>query len=232
MQHIAVESLRRDVAAGAALARARLRCRPLLLVCLLSIVLAAVAGFIEHAVSPVGAADRTLVAITRLVLPLTCFAIARIGLGPFSLRDAMWAAARYGARRRHLALGAVGSIAVLCMLVAIASSAVGLLFAYRGMSIDVLTTGWIAALAAGVYAALFAFAASLGRVGGGRWWALVGDFVLGSGSGALAVAWPRAHTRSLIGGAEVFDLTQAQSSATMLGMLVLFLALCVARGGD
>jgi len=232
MRAVAIDAVGRDVSAGAALARARLRCRPFALVCLLCLMLAAAAGIIERAVAPAGAADRTIIAITRLVLPLTCFAITRIGLGPNSLRDATWPAARYGARRRHVALGSVSMIALASMLLAIASSTLGLLFAYRGASSDLVTTGWIVALSAGSYTALLAFATSFGRNGGGRWFALIGDLALGSGAGGFAVVWPRSHTRNLIGDGSVLALTQAQSSALMLGMFTLLLALCFARSGD
>jgi hypothetical protein len=94
---------------------------------------------------------------------------------------------------------------------------------------DALTCAWIAALAAVSYAALFSFAASFGPRGAGRSVALVLDWVLGSGNGALALLTPRAHLRNLLGGTPPLELAQRWSVPVLAGIALVMGLLCLAR---
>jgi hypothetical protein len=66
--------------------------------------------------------------------------------------------------------------------------------------------------------ALFAVGATFLAAGRGRWLALVGDFLLGAGAGALAIAWPRSHLANLTGGVPPLDLAQHWSSVVLVVM--------------
>jgi len=55
------------------------------------------------------------------------------------------------------------------------------------------------------------------------------DFLLGSGKGTWALAFPRAHLRSLLGGTEVLSLSP-RSSTLALCLLAALALVCVAGG--
>ena len=94
---------------------------------------------------------------------------------------------------------------------------------------DALTTAWIGGLGLLAYAALFALASTWGRRGGAGLWALLLDFVFGSGEGVLALGFPRSHVRSLLGGEAVAELTQPRSSMALWGLALLFFAVTALR---
>jgi hypothetical protein len=225
----------RPLTLGMRLGAARLGGRPAWLVVLLALALSATSGLIEHGYTRVGAPDRTVASIMRLVVPLASFALVSLATSRQRLDHAVWCAARYGASRRRLTLGLLLTTVCAAALLSFVAVELGLAASYAGGSgwlRDAWVSGWIAALSAAAYAAWFLWSTSFLAHGRGLWLALVGDFLIGSGSGAFACAWPRAHARSLIGGEAVLELPQSSSSILLASMVLLFGALAMARAGE
>jgi hypothetical protein len=82
---------------------------------------------------------------------------------------------------------------------------------------DLIAVVWIGALAGAAYTGLFALASRFRR---GRLWLLVGDWLLGSGTGFLALPWPRGHARNLLGFSPVLELTQPSAALALLLLIV------------
>jgi hypothetical protein len=85
-----------------------------------------------------------------------------------------------------------------------------------------------AALVSLAYVALFV-ACELLANGWGRSSLLVMDWMLGSGLGALALPWPRAHARTLLGGAPVAQLGAAGSALALVLLAIAASALYARR---
>jgi hypothetical protein len=208
--------------AGAALARQRIGA-PVLAVALLGALVAAAMGAVERGHGPVGAPDRSVLVVARLVVPLVSFAICGAVLGRVRLGDSAWCVARFGVPRRTVTLGLVGGAMAACAAAAALAVLAALAAAYGGgpgLAHDAVATGWIAALGGASYAACLAVGHGMLRLGRGRFLVLGLDFLFGVGEGALAVIWPRSHLESLLGGSPVLELTQ-QASSVILGALAL-----------
>ena len=80
---------------------------PALLVLLAALAATLVVAVLERHAGVVGAADRTLVGLFRLVVPISCFAFLQLAIGMQNLREAAWPVARYGHHRGLVALGVV-----------------------------------------------------------------------------------------------------------------------------
>jgi|HubBroStandDraft_6_1064221.scaffolds.fasta_scaffold473778_1 hypothetical protein len=219
-------------AIGLVMGRARILRRPTLLSALLGAALVVVAALIERREGTAGAVDRTLGAAFALVIPLVSFGVAAEATGRGNLRDAVWPAARYGAARREVALGTIVAAAA-------ASAVLGALFAVLAVAAahgggnpplagDAFMSAWIGALTAAAYTAWFAFGATFGRRGGGRWVPLVLDFALGGSTGVLAAALPREHAVNLLGIVPM-GMAQGESSLVLLGSAVVLMGLAALR---
>lgn len=216
-------------AAGLRLGPARLFRRPLLWIGLLGAAVALALSVIERGAMPHGALDRTLEAVFRWVVPLISFAVVGLATGPRRLGESVWCTARFGLSRRQLAVGLLLTAmlaAVLLALVAVELCVATAGSSALGLSGELWTSGWIAALGGGCYVAFFGAGAAFLRFGRGRWVLLGADFVLGEGSGAWSIPWPRAHLRNLIGGEPVAELPQYASSFALLavGLVLLVVA--------
>jgi hypothetical protein len=97
------------------------------------------------------------------------------------------------------------------------------------LSRDLLTSGWIGALGGATYAAYFSFAATFGARGGGRSAALIIDWILGAGSGASALFFPRAHLRNLVGGEAALEMSQRSATIALLLLATFFSLFAVTR---
>jgi hypothetical protein len=97
------------------------------------------------------------------------------------------------------------------------------------MQLDAISCAWIGALGATAYAAIFAFGATFGANGTGRWVALVADYALGSTSGIGALFAPRAHIQNLLGGEPPMFLGQSVSTACLGAIIVAFTTLALLR---
>ncbi len=187
---------------------------------------------VEHRAEPSMSADNALVAITfGLVIPALAFGtVSRVF--PNRLDLALATVARHGADRRWSLLGAGGAIA---LTLAIASAVLAASTRLLGGSVtehllrDTITCAWIGALAGVAYAAWFLLGSAFGRRAGGRWWAWGADWLLGIGTGTLAIPWPRGHLRNLLGGAPVAHLAQPVSSGLLVVLVLLYVLVALLR---
>lgn len=223
-----------SVAAGADLARARLRQSPTGVACGLSLAFVLGVALLERAQGRVGAADRALAGgAFGVALPLLCFFLVSRACGAQSLREAVAPLARHGLDRRSLALG----LALPPALVAAAFAALGGVlvvcvtrgFADPALFRDIVASAWIGLVAGPPYVAAFVGFSALGRAGRGRTWLLLADFVLGAGNSFVAFPWPKAHVRNLLGGSAPLELSQLAALLALVGMSLAFLSLGALR---
>lgn len=172
-----------------------------------------------------------------LVIPLFAFAASsRLDSRFEVLMRATWA--RQGDSRRVYALGRLTFPAVL-------ASAVGVVAGSFAVALSLASSDPLGHVRAGsttsffvlVGSAVLAAAAYTGALGlaqlvGGTW-ARAGflfvDWLLGSTNGFLALPWPRAHVRALLGGAPVLGLSASQSGEWLLALTLLCALLYVLR---
>lgn len=171
-----------------------------------------------------------------LVLPLFAFCLSsRLGADLAALLSSSWP--RYGANRRSFALGrlmfptlaacAIVSLAALFALGLSSASSDPTLRLPLGLTTPLWAVLGIAALGGASYVAGFALAQLLGGALG-RAAFLIGDWLLGAGSGVTALPWPRSHLRALLGGEPVLAMSDLQSSQCLL-VLTLSCALLYVR---
>ena len=230
-----MSSFASGVRLGARMGTARLLGRPLAFLALLALSTSAVVAVSERDRELLAAPSRALGVVLAWILPLVCFAIVSLALGRARLDECAWPIAKYGIARRVVSLGLIASSMTAAVLVGVASVLVTLALSYArmpGLWSDLVTSSWIAALGACAYVALFMLGAGFFRLGRGRWAALAFDFLIAGGTGAVAAAGPRAHLRSLVGGAPVLELSQPQSSVWLLAMTIGFAILAAMRAGD
>ncbi len=221
---------------GFVTATRRLQSRATLLLVTLSLALVISGGIIERHLTTWGAVDRSLSSTFRLVIPLYGFAIATAACHRRGLREAAWSVARFGAARRDVALGIVLSIVAASMLGGVFLSMAAVLSAHgpsaRPLMTELFTSGWIGGLVAAAYASWFAVGSTFFDRGRGRWIPLVLDFLLGSGTGAIAAFFPRSHARGFLGDIGPTHFSQPQSCLALFVMLILLVSLSTMRSRD
>lgn len=174
-------------------------------------------------------ADRALLGVFgSIALPLVAYAVVGGALGGDGLRRAGRPLVALGAPPARAAFAAV---VVTMFLTALIGAALGALIAVLAhapddppLVMDALTSAWTSALGGAAYAALFCFGASISARGAGRGVLLAVDWIVGSGSGAGAFLFPRAHLRNLHGGDGPLAVPQWGSSVS----LCLIAAACAA----
>jgi hypothetical protein len=179
---------------------------------------------VAHAEGATHGADRVLLeGFASYALPLLAYALVGATLGARSMGGSVQSLVALGAAPARAAAAAVAVAAgacasggaVLAGLVAAIAHGSGDPPALR----DALTSAYAGGLGGLAYASWFSLGASVGRRGGGRVVLLLVDFVL-SGSGVLGALTPRAHVRSLLGGALALDMPE-RASALVLGFMAL-----------
>jgi hypothetical protein len=181
-----------------------------------------------------GAANRALEGIVfSVIVPIGLLWTSIRILEPMRLDVAVAPLARLGPSRRAVALGViVASMLVGSAFAAISAAATAILAhdpTAPPAALDAFTCAWIGALTASAYAALFALGATFGGQGGGRFWALALDFVLGGTGGFAALLVPRAHALNLLGGEPPLLLSQPASAAMLIAIAIAFTGLALAR---
>ena len=217
-----------DLGAGITLGARRLLNPYLGIAAGITLLLVLLAARLERSVATAGAADRALIgAAFGIALPLFAYAVVARATEGGRWDHALDVLARHGLDRR---LGAFGSMLSASAALVLAGLVLGGLTATvaRGFgdplwARDALSSASVGALAGFCYGAWFALGSALGRGKGGRFWFLIADWLLGSGTTALAVAWPRAHIRNSIGAPPVLGMSQAMA-AVSIGLLS---AVCV-----
>lgn len=178
---------------------------------------AVLAGVLQRVSGPAYAADRALVGATfGAAVPVFCyvaFGIVHRRAPTAALLDPF---ARHGADRRLLALGlfvALGiAAAVLAAFLGIVTVLAARLPSDPELARDLFACSWSGASIGAAYVGLFAVGSMWGQ--NGRLVLLFADFIFGSGSGVLALPFPRGHARNLLGGEPVLGMSQ--SSALLL----------------
>ena len=226
--------MRQSLSDGVALAWSRLGRPRTLLVAAVAMGCVLADGGWERARAASVAADRVLTgAAFGLVLPLLAYHVIREVTAQRRLDQAVLEAARHGANRHWAAIGLLGTatiwLAILCGLIAGAGVVTARGFADPQLGSDLATSVWIGALAGGSYAWFFGFGTSLGRRGGGSFVVLVLDWFLGVSSSAVAVPWPRAHLRNLLGAEPILGLSQGAALAVLVGLVVVYSSLALWR---
>jgi hypothetical protein len=196
--------------------------------------LAAMVALAEKRASLFGAAERALEGqLFGFILPVALFWLSTRVLSPERLDTSTSPLARFGVSRRAVALGVVSASmlvgAAVAGVAAAVTASVGHDPSAPPVALDAITSAWIGALTASAYAALFAFGATFGARGGGRYLALGFDFILGSTSGIAALLTPRAHALNLLGGEPPLLLSQPTSAALLVVLAAGFTSLAVAR---
>lgn len=208
------------VRVGFALARERARGIGLPIAFALTACGVFVAGVLERRSSASTATDDVLSGVVfGLVVPVLAYLVSQRVSGGQRLDQCVEGVARYGASRRAAALGVLLFAALLSACASALLTLLALL-GTRAPAADLRVSLGIA-FAAGLGYSFWLGAASLvGKRGGGRKWALILDFVLGAGSSFVALWWPRAHVRNLLGGEPALDLSQ-RAAWIALGLIVL-----------
>jgi hypothetical protein len=208
-----------SVALGAALARARLVQRSSWVIFGVAVFFVLVVGALERQHGAAYALDRTLLgAAFGVGVPLLAYGFFELALGRGRPSVLLGPLLRHGADGRGLSFGAFGVLSAwaasgAAVLAVVAVLAAGV--ARERFGAELFACAWGGALAGLAYAGLFALGSHFGRRG--RLLLLLGDWLLGSGSGPLALPFPRAEARSLLGGEPVLELSQM----TALVVLVL-----------
>jgi hypothetical protein len=181
-----------------------------------------------------GAASRVLEGeVFGFILPIALVFASRRAIAPLRLDAAATPLARFGSSRRAVALGLVLASMIGAAVLASTAAAAAAVLAHDptapALRADAISCAWIGALGASAYASVFAFGATFGAQGAGRWWALAADYALGSTSGVGALFAPRAHIQNLLGGEPPMFLGQNLSTACLGAIIVAFTTLALLR---
>jgi hypothetical protein len=168
-----------------------------------------------------------------LALPLLAYLVSERLCEAQRLDRSVDSVARYGTDRRAALLGLLLVSASCVGFGSVLLTVAALLGAHAAQGADLArdlpASVVIAALSGAVYALWFGAASLFGKRGGGRKWALIFDFLLGSGSSALAAPWPRGHARNLLGGMPVLELSQHGAWLALALIGIASVALSMAR---
>ena len=201
------------VRVGVLLARERLRgpsAPAVLALCAVAVFATAV---IERRSNASSAADDTLTgAVFGVTLPLLAYLLSeRLCLGD-RLEHSVDTVARYGTNRRAALLGLLLTSAACMAFASVLLAWVGLIGARpSALARDLLSGSEIALVSGAAYGLWFGAASRFGKRGAGRKWALILDYLLGTGTSAIAAVCPRAHVRNLLGLEPVLGWSQASA---------------------
>lgn len=219
---------------GAQLARERLRGPAAPLVLALGACAAYALAVLARHGGASRAADSTLQGpVFGVALPLFAYLVLERVCDAQRLDRSVDCLTRYGTDRRAALLGVLLTSALSVALGTAVLTLAALVGAHSlhdaSLVSDTRASLGVALFAGAVYALWFGAASLLGKHGGGRQWALVLDFVLGTGSSALAAPWPRGHTRNLLGGTPVLELSQHSAWLALVAIGVASVGLSLSR---
>jgi hypothetical protein len=205
-----------DVRVGARLAFARLFSAGSALVLVISALAVFAAAVLERRSNAVTAPDDVLSGVAfGIALPLLAYMVSERACDGQRLDRSVDSVARYGADRRRAVLGVLLASALATALGGALLVVIAVLGAHTlgdsSLAFDLRSGVGIALVSGFAYALCFGAASLLGKRGGGRTWALLGDFACGTGASALAAPWPRSHIKNLLGGTPVLGLSQTSA---------------------
>jgi hypothetical protein len=199
-----------------------------------TLVIVALIALAERQAGIFGAANRALEdMLFGLILPfMLLYAATRI-LEPVRFDDATTPIARFGFSRRRVGLGLIVAAMLAGGTIAAIAAAETAVLAHDmtapPAALDAVSCAWIGALTGFAYTGLFALGSTFGSRGGGRYWALGLDFVLGATSGIGALFFPRGHAQNLLGGEPPMMLPQPASAVILLVLACVTSAVALAR---
>ena len=202
-----------DVRVGAQLALARLRSPSSALVLAISALAVFAAAVLERRSNAASAPDDVLSGVALgVALPVLAYLISERACDGQRLDRSVDSVARHGADRRRSVLGLLLACALATALGGVCLVLVAMLGAHSlrdtSLAFDLRSSIGIAFVSGFAYALCFGAAALLGKRGGGRKWALIADFSVGTGASGFAALCPRSHVRNLLGGTPALDLSQ------------------------
>lgn len=172
-------------------------------------------------------ADRVLSTVYgALALPFIACTIAGAAFGGRSMIASTAPLVAFGAPPWRAALACIGVAALAtallgaCLAASVACVAHGA--ADPPVARDAIVSAYVGGLGGAAYASWFALGTTIGRRGGGRLVFLGLDWLLGAEGTPTALATPRGHLRSLLGGAASMNISERCSAS----MLVALMALC------
>ncbi|HEY6461610.1 MAG TPA: hypothetical protein VIY73_15690, partial [Polyangiaceae bacterium] len=170
-------------------------------------------------------ADHALAdAFGAVVLPLIAYSIVGAVVAGRSLSGAASPVVAFGARPSRAASFLVAvSVGACCAVCALLAAAVAVLA--HGASDpplvrDAAASAYAGLLGGAAYASWFSMGAAFGRRGGGRTVLLLLDWLLGAGHSVAAVFAPRAHLRSLLGGAGPLNWSGGVSAVALVTIAI------------
>jgi hypothetical protein len=201
---------------------------------LVALVIVGIVAWAEKRGGLFGAATRTLEnGVFGFILPIALLGASTRVFQGVRLDTTATPLARFGPSRRSVAFGLVGACMIVCGVLAALAASIGAIVAHDPsappLAVDAATCAWIGALAGSAYAALFALGSTFGARGGGRYGALVLDFVVGGMPGFAALLAPHAHARNLLGGEPPLALSQPASAAILIALAAGFTVLAIIR---
>lgn len=222
---------------GLLLARTRMRGVTAPLVLLLGTGAVFAFGVLERRANADSAADHVLTrAVFGSALPVFSYFVSERLCEGQRLDHSLLGVAGDRTARRAALLGLLSASALYLAFASAVLTVAGLLGAHTpgapGLSHELGVSVGIALIAGVVYPLWFGAASLFGKRGGGRKWALIGDFVLGAGGSLLAIPWPRGHVRNLLGGEPVLGLSQASAWLALYAIGLVSVVLCVTRRTD
>ncbi len=172
-------------------------------------------------------ADRVLSSVYgALALPFIAYAIAGAAFGGRSMVSSTAPLVALGTPPWRAALASVGVAALASALLGAFLAALVACVAHGAADPpaghDAIVSAYVGGLGGAAYATWFALGTTMGRRGGGRLVFLGLDWLLGGAGTPTALATPRGHLRSLLGGASSLSISERWSAT----MLVALMAVC------
>ncbi|HWA77490.1 MAG TPA: hypothetical protein VG937_34375 [Polyangiaceae bacterium] len=222
---------------GARLTTERLRSERTPLLLLACVLLAALLAYVERRAGGSGALERALERdCFGILLPLVGYVTFQRATEGGRLDNTVRTVARHGISGRAVWLGAALAPTALLALLGMTFAATTVCCARgvssAGLASELWQSSGIGAFAGAAYGAWLSASSDLGRFGSGRKWMLLVDLLLGSGSGSLALPWPRAHIQNLLGAEPVSGLGQGTAFAVLLTSAFTVLLVAVRRAPD
>ena len=165
-----------------------------------------------------------------LVIPLVAYAIVSASLGGAGMKRAVRGVVMLGAAPRRAALETTLVASLASGLVCGVLASIGTLLSHNAadapLASDLLASTWVSALGGLAYGAYFCGGSAI-REGGARGLFLAFDWIVGSGTGGLALLTPRAHLATLMGGPLSGDISARTSFIVLAALTVIFTATSV-----
>ncbi|MBK8258707.1 MAG: hypothetical protein IPK82_39375 [Polyangiaceae bacterium] len=189
---------------GAKMALSRLRHRRTWMGLFLALAVTVAGAWIELSAASMGAVDRALAALFRIVVPLLALMVVGRAGGREGVGAGAHSLARFGAPRFAVAIGAAASAAAAAGAAAAALAALTVVLAHSNaappLARDLIVSSAIGVSAGVCYGAWIAFGSTFWK-GRGRWMVVGADFLLGGSAGFVGSLFPRSHVMSLLGAA-------------------------------